>query len=396
MAERVEYESELNQAFEQAKVLADDPAALAASKRGGVLSHPLKAEYEGAEVPLGKTVAEGIETIVGNLRQNKYLYSILLTALVEKLVNPTQDIRIAQTSQPGGYSNRSTDQTHVTPFLKAHALTSCAASGVESGRNFERPSPFTLRYVGKPQGKGNREAFLGVIHAVQEEGVDPRPCIALLMALDLLNKTDTRYIYPEPPAGMTVEEAFGLFGEHYRAANGKGKARLPVLAIQAIYQSLVPEIQRYRDAELLPVNRHTANDKGGWIGDIQINRVGRPFEGIEVKSGKKITAQMVLDLPNKFRGQAIDRYYLLSTEDEYVAKSDVKDIQQAIVTVRQGTGCQVIVNGLLRSLWYYLRVISDPSQFISHYSEQLVTDADVNAEHRALWNRMLKDRVDES
>lgn len=188
-----EYTEKLSQAFVQAEAIVQDKniaqAILEYKKIQADLNHQLKTvDKNETVVLLGKTVAEGLETIINNFGQNKYLYSILITSLVEKLVHPNQDIRYAQDGLPGGYSNRSTDAARVTPFLKRHGLTSCAASGAESGRNFERPYPYTLTYDAKPKGKGNKEACLGVIHAIQEEGIDPFPCIVLLMALDLQNK----------------------------------------------------------------------------------------------------------------------------------------------------------------------------------------------------------------
>lgn len=125
-----EYNKKLSQAFIQAEKLVQAEnvdAAISHYKQAQMaLAHLLKNLENGNEVFLGKTMAEGLETIVNNLGQNKYLYSILITSLVEKLVHPNQDIRYAQDRLAGGYSNRSTDAAHVTPFLKRHGLTACA------------------------------------------------------------------------------------------------------------------------------------------------------------------------------------------------------------------------------------------------------------------------------
>lgn len=388
-----EYNLKLSQAFIQAKSILQAEnvyEAILDYKKVSALAHPLKTLKNENEVLLGKTVADSLETIVNNFGQNKYLYSILITSLVEKLVHPNQDIRYAQDGLPGGYSNRSKDAVHVTPFLKRHGLTSCAASGAESGRNFERPYPYTLNFDAKPKGKGNREAFLGIIHAVQVEGIDPFPCIVLLMALDLRNKQKAVFQYPQPQ-GLTIQQIFDAVIEHHQKAQGQGRSRLPVLAIQAIYQCLVVELSRYQDTTLRnPPNRHTANDKEGWIGDIQIDRLdGTPFEGLEVKSGIKITADMVRALPEKFAGQAVERYYILSTSDPYIAKNEFDEVMQTVEQVRQSTGCQVIVNGLNQSLRYYLRLISDTNKFSINYTEQIQTDLDVKDEHREVWAQIL-------
>lgn len=394
MSEDNKYTTWLSKALNQANDLIDSDnkeQAIEQYKQAHFsLNHPLKKMYDGKETLLNQTVTEGIETLVNNLSKNKYLYSILITSLVEKLVHPHQDIRYAQDRLDGGYSNRSTDAANVTPFLKRHGLTACAASGAESGRNFERPFPYTLDYQANPKGAGNKEAFLGLLHAVQIEEVEPFPCLVLLMALDLKNKQNVVYEYPQP-RGLTIQEIFDSVISHYEQAQGHGRSRLPVLAIQAIYQCLTVEVSRYADTTLRnPPNRHTANDKEGWIGDIQVDRLDSlPFEGVEVKSGISITSDMVSILSRKFAGRSIDRYYILSTAKQYIAKDQMEEVRQAVDRVHQETGCQVIVNGLNQSLWYYLRLISDVNQFLRNYTEQIERDIDVQNEHRKLWMQIL-------
>jgi len=388
-----EYTALLSKAFNEAKSLLEMPNvddALRQYSTQAALSHQLKTMLNSEVVPLHKSVAEGVETLVGNLNQSKYLFSMLITGLVEKLIHPEQDIRYTQDKLPGGYSNRSTDQTRITPFLQRHGLTSCAKSGAESGRNFERPFPHMLDYSGVARGQGSKEAYLGVVHAVQEEGIGPFPCIVFLMALDLRKKEAAVYNYPKP-RGLTIQEIVDAVLEHYHEAKGNGRARIPVLAIQAIYQCLVDELFRFKGAALRnPPNRHTGNDKKGWNGDIQVDRADEtPFEAVEVKAGQQITSGMVWALPTKFRGQSVNRYYILSTETEYIAEEELEEVNEAVREVRQQTGCQVIVNGLNRSLWYYLRMIENTDLFLEYYALQVQNDKDTKDEHRELWATIL-------
>ncbi len=388
MAEESKYTRILDQALRKARELARDDEALLSYAALPSLAHPLKEERGEEVVDLGKSVSEGIETIIGNLGQNKYLFSILATCLAVRLADPEQDTRLHQSDMTGGYSNRSRDQIYVTPFLKEHGLTHCAASGMESGRNLERPLPLTLDFGGKPRGKGNREAFLGILHAVEAEGVDPRPCLELLLALDIKSLEVPAYEYPEPE-GLTVHEIVGAVIRHHALVKGHGKSRLPVLAIQAVYQCLVLELARFTSvgARLRnPPNRHTANDKKGFIGDVQVDLPDEtPFEGVEVKSGKKTYKAMVGDLPGKFQGAPVNRYYMLSTATEYIADNSREEIENTIKRVRQQTGCQIIVNGLYPSLRYYLRLISDTGNFLNNYTKQIETDKDVKAPHKIVW-----------
>ncbi|MDQ3507248.1 MAG: hypothetical protein M3494_04410 [Actinomycetota bacterium] len=139
-----------------------------------------------------------------------------------------------------------------------------------------------------------------------------------------------------------------------------------------------------------PPNRHTANDKKGFIGDVQVDLPnGTPFEGVEVKSGKKIDKAMVGDLPGKFKGIPVNRYYVLSTATEYIAESERENIEKTVDRVRRETGCQIIVNSLYPSLQYYLRLVSDTGQFLANYTNQVETDKDVKAPHKAIWRDIL-------
>ena len=100
---------------------------------------------------------------------------------------------------------------------------------------------------------------------------------------------------------------------------------------------------------------------------------------------------MIRSLPEKFQGYKVDRYYILSTQEEYIAKKEIDEVKDIVKDVRQKTGCEVIVNGLNRSLWYYLRMLENTDVFLQHYTQQVQTDADTKAEHRELWATILEE-----
>ncbi|GAA5531418.1 hypothetical protein [Herpetosiphon gulosus] len=355
------------------------------------LHHKLKDNINGLIIETQKTIKDGVETIINNLNKSKYIYSILLTGLFQKLINPKQDIRMAQEKLVGGYSNRSVDQIHITPLLKKYNFTHCATSGMESGRNWERPEPHTFGHSANSRGKGTKESYLGIIHAVQEEGIDPFPIIVLLLALDRLNRKVPVFEYNQPQ-GLTIEEIWQAVLRYHKDAIGNGRSRLPVLAIYAIYKALMPQVTRYTGMILRSPNRHTGNDKKGWIGDIQVDREdGTPYEAVEVKSGHQITPSMLRELTRKFGGQNVDRYYILSTEDQYIALENHSEIQEVCDEIRTQTGCQVIPNGLNRTLWYYLRLLENPDIFIEYYTQQINEDIDVQMHHRMLWAQILSE-----
>ena len=148
--------------------------------------------------------------------------------------------------------------------------------------------------------------------------------------------------------------------------------------------------------DFLPLERHTTADlRSGSIGDIQVNKDGEPFEGVEVKSEKPITSDMINELPRKFSGRKISRYYILSTFPGSHKPEDADSVEKAVATVQEITGCQVIVNGLNKSLWYYMRLLSDPSGVLGRYVVLLNSDPDIRPELVEKWNSIIQEEYPE-
>lgn len=335
------------------------------------------------------SILDAIETVIDNKSANKYLFSILLACCIKKLSEPAQDIRIAQDNMQGGYSNRSFDQRYITPFLKRYGYTHCEASGLESGRNFERPLPWDLDYPANPRGEGNREAFLGILNYIEVQKGDAYEVALLLMALDKAKQISSAKTNI-PPRENEISKIMRIFQRHFEEGSGQGRSRLPVLALYAIYSRLVVEVGRYDGTQLMPLERHTTADlRSGSIGDIQVNKNGEPFEGVEVKSEKPITAAMIEELSRKFGGRKISRYYMLSTSNPYIRPEDNEGVQKAIRAAQKETGAQIIANGLIKTLWYYLRLLKDPAEVLPFYRTLLESDPDVRPGLKTVWNKII-------
>ena len=179
---------------------------------------------------------------------------------------------------------------------------------------------------------------------MQEDKVNPLPVLIYLFYKDLRSRKVVSFTYPDPK-GFTVQQIIDVIVRHFNESRGHGKSRLPVLAIQAILWCITEELKRYEGKTLVNIARHTANDKKGSIGDIQVNHDnGEPFEGIEVKSGKQITVDMIKLIPIKLQGYAVDRYYLLSTEEIYIDLAEQEEVLKAVDEIRSETGCEIIPN----------------------------------------------------
>ena len=122
-------------------------------------------------------------------------------------------------------------------------------------------------------------------------------------------------------------------------------------------------IDRYEGKILSPLKSHTTSDiKSGGIGDIEVlDKNGEFFEGVEIKHNIPISQALVRDAYQKFSENPVRRYYLLTTAEPNV--DDPAAVDRLVRQIHKQHGCEVIVNGILPSLKYYLRLLSDPKLF---------------------------------
>ena len=166
-------------------------------------------------------------------------------------------------------------------------------------------------------------------------------------------------------------------------------SRLPLLAIYALYDLLIVECNRYRRKRLLPLESHTSEDaRSGRHGDIDVvNADGSPFEAIEVKFDIEVTHNIVVTAKDKIQTSTLDRYYILSTLP--IAKDDKEAINNDIEQIRNTHGCQLIINGVLPTIKYYLRLLDNPKYFIENYAKLLANDTAIKFEHKQMWNTLV-------
>ena len=132
--------------------------------------------------------------------------------------------------------------------------------------------------------------------------------------------------------------------------------------------------------------------QSGRIGDIDVNNEnGTAFEGVEIKHEIQISRQLIADAYEKFKIYNTDRYYLLTTAN--MDSADWEQIDNEIQRIAQIHGCQVIVNGVYTTLKYYLRLLTDPAEFIDKYVELLKTDATIKYQHKVAWNEIISQGI---
>lgn len=94
----------------------------------------------------------------------------------------------------------------------------------------------------------------------------------------------------------------------------------------------------------------------------------------------------------KIKSKPIERYYLLTTSEPNV--DDAKEVARKISELRNLHQCQIIINGVLPSLKYYMRLVSEPERFVDLYTEILESEfklaSGIKSEHLKVWAEIRK------
>lgn len=328
-----------------------------------------------------------LDMILSKAESSKGVLAVVMTSLVYKHFYPKQDIRKHQQSIPEGYSGRTFDTKHITPFLKSKRFPSMAESGWLT-RSLEQKVPYDQNYPGAINPDSLKRAFLGLLDKI-EKGLSPDPLIDYMLQ-GLVIQRDKHQILLARPQNLSIEAIMKLLEAHFSSRYScEGASRLPVLGIYAVYDCLMPELKRFQGKTLLPLENHTSADsQSGRLGDIDIvNENNEPFEAVEVKFDIPIDHNIVEIAKEKILPTHVGRYYILSTVDP--KKENISKIEEDIRQIKNSHGCQLVVNGIYPTLKYYLRLLENPADFVKRYAELLESDKTIKFEHKERWNALI-------
>ncbi|OQX02869.1 MAG: DNA methyltransferase, partial [Desulfobacteraceae bacterium IS3] len=131
-------------------------------------------------------------------------------------------------------------------------------------------------------------------------------------------------------------------------------------------------------------------------GDVEIwNMNDTPFELVEIKHNIPIDRNLIFDVVKKSENTTIERYYILTTyEDCFTSIDEEEYINKLILKIKKERNLEVIANGIIYSLKYYLRFVEDYHDFLKTYTNELITDAKNSTEvknfHIRAWQGILK------
>lgn len=323
--------------------------------------------------------------------RQKGVYTVLITLLIYKILNPQQDIRYHQSNMEGGFSGRAIDTQYITPTLKQLGLPAMAESGWLT-RSLEQPYPYTLNYQGKINDRNVKEAFLSIIDYIQKNPEKAEICLRLFMnqVIEVSKETKINIIKLSNPDKIDINTLSNCLEKHFNFDYGtRGGSKLPVIAFYAIYSCLVTEIERYKSCTLKILGSHTASDRTSQsAGDIEIfDKTGNLFEAIEIKHGKEIDLQMIHIAKDKIIKYNPQRYFIFASNN--IKESEYYMIEVEIKKIAKAHGCQIILNGIIPTLKYYLRLIMSLEKFIDEYSRLIELDQEIQAIHKTKWNEIL-------
>lgn len=356
---------------------------------------------EQIELKFSKIISSNVDVLINKIDKNKSLLSALVTSLLKKIIDPSQDIRLHRKDFNGGYSARSLDTSTTTPFFKKYfpkyankessfltlATREKIKWSIKDGQNL------------KIRDKEVKKSFLEILDAIENNKVGPDDClIYIFIKLHLLSRHqklvfDGTIDFTNYLDIININSVLDMLGRHFAM---KLSSRLPVIAIYSIYQQLFKEVKRYEKKILRPLNVHTSSDKHGY-GDIEIwNDDDTPFEMVEIKHNIPIDRNLIFDIVKKSDGTTIERYYILTTsKDNFISKEEEEYINKFILKIQKDRNIEIIANGIYYSLKYYLRFISDYKNFIRAYTENLIMDAKNSTEvkdfHIVEWQNILKE-----
>lgn len=231
-----------------------------------------------------------------------------------------------------------------------------------------------------------KNAFLQLLDGVQCQGLSAEDALlGVFIGLIDFRDRNTNLVLSRP-VNLSVAQVVDKISRHHSVPTG-GASRLPVLAMHAILSILARETDRYRNCTLPPLEQHSAADAcTNLTGDINIvDANSAPFEGYEIKHNIPITSELIQASYEKFRGVPVARFYILTTYPH----TDYTDFDPDIRRIAQVHGCQLIVNGVDRTLYYYLRLVGNTGAFLDAYVANLENDPAVTFPLKEAWNAIV-------
>jgi DNA (cytosine-5)-methyltransferase 1 len=289
-----------------------------------------------------------------------------------------------------GFSGRSLDTKYITPTMKELKLPSMSESGWLT-RSLEQPYPYTKEYNGKVGSPKVKKSFLDLVDYIENNPQKVEDVLRILLHNGILvREKNTITVRPiESPERITIDKVISslneFFSQNYHISGG---SKLPVISFYTIYKILLKEIKRYKGCVLGEQGSHTSSDRTSKTsGDIEIFLDKELLESLEIKFGIEIDKHIVNRVIEKIHKYNPKRYYVLTTLG--IKQDDYDEIMEKVHELKSEHGCQLILNGLLPTLKYYLRLIDNTEEFLNLFTTSVFEDKELKHIHKKTWEDLL-------
>lgn len=174
-------------------------------------------------------------------------------------------------------------------------------------RSLEQPHVYDQDYPGNIRNTTLKKAFLDTLQWLEEKPhTAPDLLLSALMFLWQQDRANQDLLQrPEQTIRVSIRHIVAAVQTHIEYSYPKGitgAARLPVVAIYAIYRLMLPEVELYQNTILAALESHTSADsKSKSFGDIEVLHQGVAFEAVEIKHNKPISPDLVVAVYNKIK-----------------------------------------------------------------------------------------------
>ena len=331
---------------------------------------------------LNPTYERALLEIAKRAETNKGVFTVIVTSLLAKSLEPELDTRLHQSSMKEGYSGRTLDTKVVTPILKKHRFPSMSESGWLT-RSLEQAVPFDHNFTGRITPPELKKSFLLILYYSNEVSKDTTEALTFV-----LKKVDELHRAPreKASAGLKVAGASPTFAmelllDHWGSKydDAQGTARLPVLAVYACLERFLAANSLKQTQSLAPLESHNSSDlRSKALGDVEgLNADGDKTQVVEVKFGKPITPNEIRDMKRKAMGQKLEQYIAL-TDGGFEAGPLMAD---AIREFESETGTHLVLQDTISFLETLLLFSSPIDAFLERYFELVSTDGAVKTGH---------------
>ena len=339
-----------------------------------------------------------IDIIVNNIDSQKAVATALITSLVKKVLDPHQDVRFHKVNfgnpewDKKGYSARTFDTQNITPWMKKRFRRWAMKESAWLTRSIEQPHPFTLDFPGHIKKKDVKKAFLEILNKLEEdiENVSNKRRFAYEFLKYMIFKMKEKYNQQmkiisfdcltdmKNKRQLTIQRIIDALDSYFSMEfkQQQGTSYLPVAAIYSLLQVVMPHIERYRGKKLGELRPHTASDRTSFtLGDIEVfNEDGSRFEVFEIKHNITLRKKDIEDIIFKITksGESkLRRYYILTTAETDIDPYEVDKIKSICEDFLHKYGVEIIPNGVILTIKYFLRLIENPEEFIRIFTINL-------------------------